>query len=594
MLKLKDIEVLLLSEEQVFGENALEVIKAFGPKCAMTDFASTFTSTFFDSSRVCHYFLSSSHEYGITSVDGEGKIDYDSKDNLNFGIRPIITVPEEDVVGILGISNLIENNIMEVEIGEYPQYTVDLELSNILEEKIKDGTLKSTKKTYKTPFLNKLQENKEYKYNGKKYVRVINDNEFKWFCVAPVKWLFDGKSRILISKDVIASGLNLICKDSEKILYDGCFELTAMYKFLNNIFIRDIVPNYYYKIMPEDLDIYSGLEQIKYRSQLIEARDNIKIESKYVEYMFSLNKPVFFHGPSDENKVLEVKMFDPRFEMVDLKNISKVELNGTLEYNVSTCETKDLKPKWLENLEKKCEDGKHHVLYFKNFLDINPEIQNDAIEIASDRLVNGTWPLPDNAKVIISGFEKGVEYSWADSANDLFHVIEVKNKYADWFNWALENNIHPLIYFWAKCKEYDAIENRQMEQFELSCSIEWLRASGQLYIDEKLSLITPLIDYEIVKEMDKLCNQNVLPMDAIINGDYNEEYLNGMSFDEKCATMIKVILLTDEDNVLQVREFVRNLDEEYLPVFDKLWAKEDSNRKEMINDLKIFGSKTKK
>ena len=86
-------------------------------------------------------------------------------------------------------------------------------------------------------------EHEEYEYNGKKYVRIVYYNSltskqgiYFWLEVSPLKWYVDSDAKILISKNIIASGVRFC--DAEK--YDGNFKNTEMYKFLNSYFLKDL------------------------------------------------------------------------------------------------------------------------------------------------------------------------------------------------------------------------------------------------------------------------------------------------------------------------------------------------------------------
>ena len=98
-------------------------------------------------------------------------------------------------------------------------------------------------------------KNEEFEYNGKRYVRLYlramnkqiiltngtpaNLSDYYWLEVSPIRWYYDIKSNILISKTILASGVRFC----DNHLYFDNFKETDMYLFLNKYFIKDIIPS---------------------------------------------------------------------------------------------------------------------------------------------------------------------------------------------------------------------------------------------------------------------------------------------------------------------------------------------------------------
>lgn len=106
---------------------------------------------------------------------------------------------------------------------------------------------------YYIPF--QAREHIEYEYNGKKYIRFVGDYNCKcgklsdgrtiqegtayWIEVSPIKWMIDKKTNIAFSKKIIFAGVQF-----NKENYDGDFENTDIYRFLNEVFANDIIPGF--------------------------------------------------------------------------------------------------------------------------------------------------------------------------------------------------------------------------------------------------------------------------------------------------------------------------------------------------------------
>ncbi len=261
-------EITLLNYNHVFSNNNISIIKTIGRKSAVTDYAILLGAQLvkdmyvtYDNSlkgRTAWYFLSTSYNKNVCIVFYEtGRNSWDFASNRNGGIRPLIK-----------LSNKCINttHLIEITFGEYPQYVVSTELNKILEDLHLRNEIKETGKTYtydsrtnnekNLPF--RKNENIEYIYNDKKYVRVkvktnvhlsngINykEGDYVWIEVSPLGWYLDLTERLLLSKNIVASGIRF-CNDDT---YEYNFENTEMYAFLNNYFINEIVTNKSHKVL---------------------------------------------------------------------------------------------------------------------------------------------------------------------------------------------------------------------------------------------------------------------------------------------------------------------------------------------------------
>ena len=275
---LSKIEISLLTREQIEGKNKLKILEKYGIKAAVTDFAvvlgcnlshllATFKDTDKEYYRIGRWLTKSLGEFndknrvGVVSAYG---LMCDSELRLrNIGIRPILSYSFIQK----NISNEKLNNygIKEVEYGEYPQTIIDEKKSQELERLYNKLNLKATGKNYTTDSVeldNKMsfrpRTYTEYEYMGSKYIRVnvywycdilandrrISVGEVCWFKVEPITWLVDEESNIALSKKILVSGVQF----SNSNYYDGVFENTFMYQYLNEIFAKDIIPSKNYDV----------------------------------------------------------------------------------------------------------------------------------------------------------------------------------------------------------------------------------------------------------------------------------------------------------------------------------------------------------
>lgn len=157
-----------------------------------------------------------------------------------------------------------KNDILKIEYGEYPTWSVDKNLNAQLEILYLENKLETTNKIYTTniidtnPYSNSFipMEHNEFAYNGKKYIRVINVhddiekvlltrnirldkiiNEPVWIEVQPIKWIVDQKAKMLIPEHGLITGIPFNDK-----AYDGNLKNTLIYQFIINHFIKEIEP----------------------------------------------------------------------------------------------------------------------------------------------------------------------------------------------------------------------------------------------------------------------------------------------------------------------------------------------------------------
>lgn len=255
-------------------DHRIEIIKKTDGQCTITDFAillggyadkdGYITEDSGRKIKKCKWWTKtngSKTKSEIYIIDEFGDISRDYENSRNIGARPAISYS----LISSKVSNIATNDdqILEVEYGEYPQMVVSEDLSKTLEAAYSKGIVKQTGKSYTTNSVqitnnsrNKFKERKhtEYEYKGKKYIRFVGDSNCSgktlsdgrivqvgvpyWIEVSPIKWLVDKTEDIALSKYALFSGMLF-----SAVEYNGEFKDSSIKKFMDKYFSIDIIPS---------------------------------------------------------------------------------------------------------------------------------------------------------------------------------------------------------------------------------------------------------------------------------------------------------------------------------------------------------------
>ena len=265
-----DSNITFLTEEQIFGDKQLDILKKYGTACAITDFSillGGYVNNDYhtkegntDKDRTGWWWTRTDDgDNDARVVDSHGDSLYHYVIDRRGGARPalpyssISSIASNEVRGSFGIK--------EVEYGEYPQTIVDERFSRELEENYKRGSgIRKTGKTYTTDSVNyddhdtsfEPIKHEEFEYKGRRYIRIVGDHngeDYKlsdgrtivsdepyWVAVEPIKWLVDERANIALSKKIIFSGVQF--KKTRD--YKGDFNRTDIKQFIDKHFSKDI------------------------------------------------------------------------------------------------------------------------------------------------------------------------------------------------------------------------------------------------------------------------------------------------------------------------------------------------------------------
>ena len=417
----KDFELTLLSEKEIFGVDGikrirqLKAFKKYGTIAAITDLAlltggdcvsTAYYSAPDDNSlkgRPHWYYTRSSDGHGdMLAVDSAGCRHYLYRYKRNGAVRPALLsstvfkeISENRVSGY--------NGIEEVEYGEYPQYAPDLNMQRILEDEYQKGSLQTTGgdytfdrirwNDYEQPFHPVKYE--EYEFQGKRYIRVkanikygkcylsnfetYRNGDYVWVEVSPVLWLIDNKTKTLISKRGLLSGIRF---HTDKEKYNGDFSKTEMKWFLDNHMLHDLFQCY----------------NIKKENNITENQNEIiNLVKEIKEYM------KYYHGEIDIKKRVENLIQDYNQKLEVIANTSN---SNNLELSVESNNIDRLRQKLVLDLENILLELKSYSSNIKSYYDMNEilkECQKVAdIDIKKDELCKMVYSIKSVFKCILN------------------------------------------------------------------------------------------------------------------------------------------------------------------------------------------------
>ena len=655
-------ELTLLTEGQIWGddsESQLEVLKEYGTQATVTDLC------ILTGCKNGYFYTKSQFDNDVRIVDEDGKKALNYVHKPNISIRPVLLNSLLYSQSIWAITTGYDGT-EEIEYGEYPQYAASETLQNELELRLKHK--KGLNKTGRSYTFNSVPcrfndgsfkpvTYKEYEYQGKKYIRIeanlgynehylllsngveYTNGDYVWVEVSPVKWLVDDKTQLLISKKCLVAGISF---NPYRAGFDGCFDNTAMKKYLDNYMLHDLFQNtvslnisnvniqnhlkssirnqklnkavkdYQKKLIqepkPEEPKVennseyevennfeYEEIETAELQAEKRKNPYNLDFgevsEEDIIKGAVESGVAVFLHGPSSEGKSARVKQIDPTCEIIYLRNATPESLNGKSVYNQQTGEMIDVQPTWLKKLQEKCknEPDRYHIVFFDEITNALPSIQGIAFNIVLDREVNGIWKLPENARIIAAGNDMKDSLAANQLAEPLFNRfahVYIKTTTESWLNWASEYNIHPAIYTFIAYTKGAVLRSGYNGEKPNADPRKWEMASKMLYSTRNPKMLRALVGEDITREFVAFCNQEVITLNDVINENYNYRDIEVLNTAERYATIIGLTQV-DEENLEKVRDFAISLGAEFGAIFDSLWVHGDESRLEKLAEIKL-------
>ena len=627
-----------LTEEQIFDNVQLDIIKKYGTKCAITDFSillGGYVSVDYYTSegnskkdRTGWWWTLTPYDNDARVVNGNGNRSWFNVYKRSGGARPalpyssIFSIPSNGVRG--------GNGILEIEYGEYPQTIVLEDFARTLESAYLNRTINQTGKSYTTdsvkyqnsdtPF--QARTHIEYEYNGRKYIRFVADSNCSgqvlsdgrtiqegssyWLEVEPIKWMLDERTNIALSKKLIFSGVQF----NKESNYNGDFSTTDIKKFMDEYFSKEIMLA---SEINKTVDIDSN--NIKNLKNAYDFDFKEVTEEELIKASLESNLAPFLHGKSSEGKSARIKQFDPDAEIVYLRNATPDSLNGKSVYNAEKNEMIDVPPTWYIKLKEKCEKepDKLHIVFFDELTNALPSIQGMAFNIILDKEVNGKWKLPENARVAAAGNDLEDSLAANTMAEPLFNRfnhVYINTTVDDWLNWALtptdsyerleykkediskQTKIHPAIYAYIACKKESVLRTKFTGIKPNADPRKWEMASKVLYKTNNPYMLRGLIGEELTNDFVAFCQTKVISIEDVIEGNYDEKIFE-INSSEKYLTVL-ALSNVDEKNVEVIRSFIEKLGKDFLALFDSLWTMGNDERLETLMSIKQSRVKIKK
>jgi hypothetical protein len=413
---------IFLSHKQLF-ENPLPLFRSVGTAAQASDLVlSTINDDGFAlSDKYVNYFLS-----GGACVDRFGR-DHIEK---TCAVRPAILLEPGDEKKLRHPREV--NDLVTVELGSYPIAILESSMRDMAEKQYREGTLKKTGSSYTVCG----KQRDVYRLGAKQIIRisateemaggyvqlsdgsVVSATEEIFIEVRPVRWYYDEINKLLISGRALFAGLSR--EEASAYLGD---------KFIEELLAED------------DSEIASGSAGTSYH---IEEHDELDLIRAYIK----ADIPVFIHGLTGDGKSDRVKEIDPQVLDIELVNETPETINGRAVYNETNDEIIDIKPVWLVKLERLCEDGELHILFFDELTNATKQTQAVIFKIVLERFVNNRWPLPPNARIVAAGndrAESSVAHDLAEPLFGRFAHIYIRTTVENWMPWAVRKKINPYV-----------------------------------------------------------------------------------------------------------------------------------------------------
>ena len=413
---------IFLSHKQVFG-NPLPLFRAVGPMAQASDLVLVTIPDegFTFSENSVNYYLS-----GGDCVDRFGR---DHRSNT-CAVRPVLLLEPGDEK-LLSHAREVEG-IVTVELGSFPYAVLETSMRDMAEKQYHEGTLKKTGAAYTIAGAKR----DVYRLGAKQIVRIpvtdetpagyvqlsdgtaVNAGAEIFLEVRPVRWYYDEINKMLICGRALFAGLSR--EDAGVYLRD---------RFIDELLAED------------DEETASGSPGTSYH---IDEHDELDMIRAFV----NADIPIFIHGLTGDGKSDRVKEIDPQVLDIELVNETPETINGRAVYNETTDEIIDIKPVWLVKLERLCEDGELHILFFDELTNATKQTQAVIFKIVLERFVNNRWPLPENARIVAAGndrVESSVAHDLAEPLFGRFAHIYIRTTVENWMPWAVRKKINPYV-----------------------------------------------------------------------------------------------------------------------------------------------------
>ena len=537
---------IFLSHEQVF-EKPLSLFKTVGcaaPASDLTLLTAPDDGFLFEPGGGINYYLADS------SVDRFGRDDACAV----CAVRPVLLLEEGDEKFLNGIRE--EGDVVTVCCGTFPSGLLDASLRELAAREYSRGTLAETGEFFHAL----LKDTPIYRLGGKRIVRLeltqigaggyvqlrdgtaVTEGDAVFLEFRPVRWLYDRARGLLVCCQALFGGMD---RDrAAAYLKDN---------FLTDLAERALEP------LPADAEYH------------LANHDELSLIRAYVE----ADIPVFLHGLSGDGKSDRVRQIDPQALDIELVNENPETINGRAVYNEARDEIVDIKPVWLVKLERLCEDGELHILFFDELTNATKQTQSVIFKIVLERFVNNRWALPKNARIVAAGNDRSESSAAHDLAEPLFgrfaHIY-IRTTVENWMPWAVRSRINPFVMeFLANNDLYlrtpftGTEGNADPRRWEMVSKA--LDSSGNDF-----SLLAPIVGRDAA---DAFVRFFAARQEITTIGEYTDEELSRLSVSRKYQLAQQCLILSGARK-RESRDLVARLGKEYLAWYDYILSRRES------------------
>ena len=320
---------------------------------------------------------------------------------------------------------------------------------------------------------------------------------------------------------------------------------------------------------------------------MIEDKDNEIGKMELLRGLIEYGMPVFIHNKM-RNVSIQKKLFpDSMVFSSTLLNLKDYDFDLMLFFKNNTLRSFYIKPYWLKKLEAKCNNYPDSL-----FILLIDDLSNSLIgfktkPIAKFNRVDGKWNLPKNLRVVtIDEDNKYLKDQSISKKSGFFHIDIGYNDFLEplFTNSIDESNsiqdkkiIHPFLITYLAYKGYDFNEVITPYNDYHHLSI-WEKASDQLYRSCYSDSLTPLLGDSITKDFVEYCGQDFILEKKIINGNYTDEAIEGLTTKQKYLLIAFLCGVADED-LEKTRRFISKMGKDMLDLFDAVYT---DNYKEVM------------
>ena len=271
----------------------------------------------------------------------------------------------------------------------------------------------------------------------------------------------------------------------------------------------------------------------------------------------------------------------------------------------------DIPPTWYQRVLEKCEKepDKLHIIFLDELTNALPSIQGMAFNIVLDKEVNGKWKLPRNARIVAAGNDLNDSLAANQMAEPLFNRfahVYIETTVDSWLKWATtpkgtyehldykeekqQLKIHPAIYSYIAYKSYEGEEVLRTPYNGEKPNADprkWEMASRILYETKQPKMLRALIGEELTRDFTAFVKSQVISVEDVITGNYQESELFGIDIAEKFSIAVGLSSV-DEEHFEVVRDFMKKVGPEPRATFESMWTHGDEKRLEHLAEIRML------